>query len=150
MSPIDLENLDVMQLPSLKLSDYKKFPKIPAIYFVIDSYDVVRYVGQTLSLKKRWCELSRPVIDIPNALVAWLVVEDASDRRIYERRLIRRFQPTFNQQGVSRNTPFRSVSVKIPNELYDAIDLLSDANGHTVIQEIPFLLQEAVAARQEA
>lgn len=46
--------LDVSKLPSMPLSQKRQFPAIACVYLVVDTQNVVYYVGRTINLLNRW------------------------------------------------------------------------------------------------
>lgn len=147
MSAVDPQRLDVLTLPSIEFFSRKRLPPVPAIYFVMDSLQYVRYIGQTNCLKKRWNGPNKPFNPEFVARISWLVVEQDEERRILERRFIRRFQPSHNHQGILPDKPIIGLSLGIPRDLYIALDLLSDSHGRTITEEAFVLLSEALRAQ---
>ncbi len=45
--------VDIRTLPTLELGQKNKLPAIAAIYFVINSEEVIQYIGSTVNLKSR-------------------------------------------------------------------------------------------------
>ena len=51
---IDPKELDISTLPWLPLEAKSAFPRQPAIYFAMDSNDVIQYIGRSINPKQRW------------------------------------------------------------------------------------------------
>jgi hypothetical protein len=141
------KNLDVMVLPSLMFTSRLALPALPAVYFVLDEANAIRYVGQTTCLKKRWNGPNKPFNPTFSARIAWLTMDNVEERRALERKLIRHFQPSHNRLGIFPIKPFVHLSIRVPKELYLALDLLSDAHVRTISQEVVAILQDAMKSQ---
>jgi DNA-binding Xre family transcriptional regulator len=51
---ISPSTIDPLQLPSVGLTDKKQLPQIPCIYFAIDIYDQIQYIGRSINPRQRW------------------------------------------------------------------------------------------------
>ena len=143
------EMIDPLMLPSVDLRVPSRLPQVPAVYFVIDEYGVVQYVGQTGNLRKRWIASSAnmPNVHLAKGRIAWVIVEDMPWRRVLEKQLIRYYKPLFNRQGLPSKSAIRYLYIPVPSSLYDVLDGLADENRQTLSRQCQVLLEEAIATR---
>jgi excinuclease UvrABC nuclease subunit len=94
-----IEELDYLQLPSVRYDCKPKLPIFSGIYFVIDDSDALLYIGQALNIKTRWYYHHRrhEFKGRTDIRIAWLQVEK-DDLRIVETILIDRCKPSLNMQ----------------------------------------------------
>ena len=95
---ISIENIDLFQLPSLPLLEYKDLPKTRAIYFVITG-ETVLYIGQTDCLRRRWRkhQILNKVICFEKVKIVWIELSSRLKRINIERELIKKINPLFNK-----------------------------------------------------
>lgn len=109
----------VSSLPSLCILDYRKFPCVPCIYFVVSSDSTIIYVGQTKDLFVRWKNhtLTQTIIKINKETKVYYVESlNPKERKRTETWLIRTIRPFFNQAYNIENSP----------SLCKVLDALSD------------------------
>lgn len=92
------EEIKLKHLPSVDLSEKDSLPKIPGIYFAIDSLDRVQYIGQSENLYRRWLDHSRHVDlkHIGNVRIAYLFISSKELLPRIESALIYYFNPPLN------------------------------------------------------
>lgn len=90
--------LDPQQLPSIRLEDRSQLPSIVAVYFVLDGYDKVQYIGQSVKLKARICSHTklRTFKNLYSPRIAWLEINDTKALNQAEQLLIQCFNPPLN------------------------------------------------------
>jgi hypothetical protein len=97
---INPEALDLSALPSLPLSDRKRLPTTPCIYFAM-SNGTVQYIGRAVNPRSRWsAEYHHHYKDLqPDSLIAWLEVSSSDLLPEIEKALIAWFKPPLNTGG---------------------------------------------------
>ncbi|WP_375511776.1 GIY-YIG nuclease family protein [uncultured Nostoc sp.] len=97
---ISPESIDLLALPSVQLSDKRSLPHCPAIYFVLDSEEIV-YIGQTNSLLLRWQahHKLKECKALENPRIAWIEISDTTLVLDIEAALIEWFKPSLNKHG---------------------------------------------------
>jgi hypothetical protein len=107
--------VDVSLLPSVPLSDKRYLPDESGVYFVMDGSGAVRYVGASVSLKKRWASHHkiRFFRNVEGAAIAYAKVDVALLRPV-EQLMFHCFKPPLNEV---RGCPSDVVFVDPPNQL---------------------------------
>ncbi|MCS6958992.1 MAG: GIY-YIG nuclease family protein [Pseudanabaenaceae cyanobacterium SKYGB_i_bin29] len=93
-----------LELPSLHLSNRKQLPACSAVYFVMDSNNIILYVGKAKNLSSRWRNHHRlfefQKFDRQFPLrIAWKVCDEKTLDEV-ERRLIEQYRPPLNNREV--------------------------------------------------
>ena len=98
MKAINLIDINLDKLPSVKLEDRKELPEDSGIYFVIDSKGIVQYIGRSNNLKNRWNAHHRQnQLETFNSIqIVYLLVNDRSLLDEIEQVLIKWFEPRLN------------------------------------------------------
>jgi len=80
-------------------ADSNKLPSISGIYFVLDAFETVRYVGLSKNLKLRMASHRKAETFqlLGEARIAYLAVSDISSLPAMEIALIKRFSPNLNR-----------------------------------------------------
>jgi hypothetical protein len=91
---ISPSTIDPLQLPSVGLTDRKQLPQIPCIYFAIDIYDQIQYIGRSVNPRQRWQTHHRQA-QLIGCRIAYLQVDGCDLERI-ENDFILKFQPRIN------------------------------------------------------
>lgn len=92
----------MLDLPFVPFEERQKLPKQPGIYYVVDSDDVIVYIGKTNNLRTRWAyhhrafQVSKGVYRIFWQLVALEKLSKA------ERAAVRIYGPMWNDTVVER------------------------------------------------
>ena len=99
---INPESLNVPSLPSVSLEDKKMLPKIPGIYFAIDSQGTVQYIGRSTNIRNRWKhhEKYSRLKRLNLIKLAWLEIDNVLLLNEIEQALIDWFEPPFNVSGI--------------------------------------------------
>lgn len=99
MSMLEPPEIDIKTLPWFPLEQYRSFPRIPALYFVLDDAFNVLYIGRTLSLHSRWRQHHRmqDYASSPGLRVAWMFVTDPALLPALEKACIAFFRPRDNR-----------------------------------------------------
>lgn len=94
INPADIQ---LAHLPWLPLEARAAFPRQPAIYFAIDSLEVVQYIGRSVDPKQRWAQHHRygQLSDIGGVRIAYLFT-DVDLLPVVEAALIAWFDPPLN------------------------------------------------------
>lgn len=141
-------SIDPLTLPSLPLTNHRKLPNCPAIYFVLDDSETVLYIGRTGNLQQRWIahhRWSQFANFSGNVRVAWMECTDASLLLESERVLIEHFQPLLN--GSPAQTP--KIIAYMEPELKAAAEKLAKKQRRSVSSLVCLLLEEAVKQEQQ-
>jgi len=98
---INPDNLNIASLPFVPIESKNELPALSAIYFAIDSLGVVRYIGRSANLKKRFIAHNKygEFLAIGGARIAYLFLEPDLLPSV-EIALIQFFQPQLNIAGV--------------------------------------------------
>lgn len=95
---IDPESIDLSSLPWLPIEEKAAFPKRPSIYFAIDSFGNVQYIGRAVNVKHRWVQHHRydDLKGIGGVKIAYLFVDSPELLPDIEIALIQWFRPPLN------------------------------------------------------
>lgn len=96
---IDPSSLDLSELPSLPMCRKTELPKVSAVYFAIDSFGQVQYIGRSNNIRNRWLKAHhrQSALDgIGDINIAWVEVSDSSLLSHIEQALIDYFDPPLN------------------------------------------------------
>ncbi|NMG20700.1 GIY-YIG nuclease family protein [Brasilonema bromeliae] len=98
MTTIKPSDIDLTSLPWLPLEEKAAFPKRPAIYFAIDSFGTVQYIGKSVNVRHRWGSHHRyeKLKNIGNIRIAYLFVDLPELLPEIEQALIKHFHPQLN------------------------------------------------------
>lgn len=96
-------DIDISSLPWLPLEATYAFPNQPAIYFAIDSENVIQYIGMSVNPRTRWKKHHRhdELHKIGGIKVCYLFVDHPELLREIESALIQWFRPPLNVSGIS-------------------------------------------------
>lgn len=116
------ESIDLRSLPCLSLEDRANLPDVAAIYFAVDSFDEVLYIGRSVSLLRRWTGHHRlsQLVNIGQVKIAWVEISETALLPQVEQALIEFFSPPLNGSEVVGN-PVGS--------LINTVDRLAIAHG---------------------
>lgn len=92
IEPIELKNL-----PSVPLSDRADLPTSSGIYFAFGN-GKLQYIGRSINIRQRWVQHHRyhQLVEMKNASISWLEVEDAGALSEMEIDFIKQFDPPLN------------------------------------------------------
>ena len=90
-------------LPSVPFDERNKLPNESGIYFVIDSQEIVQYIGRSQNIHKRWEKHHRnsQLADMCGVNIAYLKISEVAFLPSIEKALIREFNPLLNNTKVS-------------------------------------------------
>lgn len=138
------EEVDVLGLPFVDLSQKDDLPPVPGIYFAIDEAKKIRYIGLSKNLKHRWRYHHKleSLAKIPGIKIAYLAVSDSSLLGEIEVALINHFRPDLNKTqggepgGGGKPVPnaIRRVGVRGPMlrpEIATLLDVIAASRGKT-------------------
>ena len=99
--------INPLTLPSLPLTERRKLPKLPAVYFALATSGEVLYIGRSKNLAARWALHHRYVEleTIGNIRIAWLHCSDESLLHKIEDALIKDFLPALNHTQIKYRKP---------------------------------------------
>ncbi len=101
---INPESIDLSTLPCVALSERNALPSTSGIYFAIDAYGVVQYIGKAVNIQQRWLTHHRyaQLKDYQSVKIAYLAVSDPELLLPIESALIDWFDPSLNGSEVLR------------------------------------------------
>lgn len=95
--------IDVFSLPSVPIKLRLTLPSVTGIYFVIDRFNVVRYIGLSRNIRTRWYAGAHHVFDYlskeDGAKIAYLEITDVSLLKTAEVVFIKHFKPDLNKSN---------------------------------------------------
>lgn len=96
----DARDINVFELPSVKLAEKSQLPGMPGIYFVIDGEGKIRYIGLSVNIKVRWVvhHKLKTFRDIQEAKIAYFLVKNTLSLTQIEIALIKHFEPDLNER----------------------------------------------------
>ena len=100
---INPQSLDLASLPSVPLAEKDKLPASPGIYFAIDSFSTIQYIGLSVNVKHRWGQHHRykQLLSLGGIKLAWLIVDNIALLSEIEKALIAHFKPVLNNEFIS-------------------------------------------------
>ncbi len=109
---MEIENINIHSLPSLKIPERYNLPEIGAVYFVLSENNDVEYIGKAKNLRKRWrsheCCMN---LDSPKTCrVSWIAIDGENERIEFERRLIHKFNPKNNVHSTIKTPPLKVIT----------------------------------------
>jgi hypothetical protein len=120
---LDPTQIDICGLPWFPLEQFRALPRCPALYFVLAADNMVRYIGRTVSLQKRWERHHRlqDFASIVGTKIAWLFVTDAALLPALEAACIDYFNPPDNRQPGRPKTAQRmeKFTLMLPRPLHE-------------------------------
>lgn len=106
MAKTDFELTDILSFPSKPFAHRKKLSRCSCLYFVLAQEEVL-YIGKTNDLRNRWGAHQRIVdlLDIEDAKIFWLEINDPVVLSDLETQFIRKFKPKFNRAAINKSKP---------------------------------------------
>ncbi len=97
---ITIEQVNLLDLPSMPFRKKGKLPELACIYFVFCSQDSLLYIGRTVNLKNRWLHHHRyrDLVNYGTTRIAWMEVSIHELEGI-ERKMISHFNPVLNDKS---------------------------------------------------
>lgn len=134
---MDVDSVNLAELPTVAFTERKALPDVPAVYFVLDGNGDMLYIGQSLSIARRWVSHShhKKLRLLGARRIAWLTVSDPSLLLQVERACIEHFQPSVN--GKLGRPPVdepldMNLTVRITPHLYERLEHISAATGLSI------------------
>jgi excinuclease UvrABC nuclease subunit len=116
---ISPSTIDPLQLPSVGMTDRKQLPQIPCIYFAIDIYDQIQYIGRSVNPRQRWQNHHRQA-QLIGCRIAYMECDKALLDEV-ETALIEWFNPPLN--GRAEIEKGRRFTFTVEPELYEPLKL---------------------------
>lgn len=141
------ESIDLASLPWLPLEEKAAFPKRPSIYFAIDNWGDVQYIGRSVNTKQRWAQHHKyaTLSSMVGVRIAYLFVDAPELLPEIEKALIQWFQPPLNFID-NQSSPMRQVKSKPRKTCNTEITTVR----HPEVELLKVFLQlPTVAARQQ-
>lgn len=103
-SKLEKVKINIATLPSMPFTDLVRLPNIRGVYFALDDQGRVLYIGQTVSLTRRWMGHGKlPEISESGCTrIAWLC--SSGNLRHLESVFIRQFKPPLNTERSQRSS----------------------------------------------
>ncbi|MEH2467828.1 GIY-YIG nuclease family protein [Nostoc sp.] len=125
---IIIEQINLLDLPSMPLAQRNNFPAIPCVYFVVSAESQVAYVGRTTNLKTRWVSHHRyeEIKLMQNTSVAWIEVTDVDTLPEIEQLIIDYFNPPLNGKmtAIVNQVSAISISPDRVDKAFDRVELI--------------------------
>lgn len=104
---MQLTDINPLTLPSLPLHERSQLPSVPGIYFVLDTFGQVQYIGRSINIRQRWISHHRylELEGMEFVSIAWLELSDSSLLEDVESALIEYFSPFLNERPVYKFRP---------------------------------------------
>ena len=137
---MDINNIDLEQLPSIDFEDRKQLPEVSGIYFAIDSNDNIQYIGQSINIRNRLQTHHRKqqLSELAGVRIAYLEVSDTSLLYDIEQALIDYFNPYLNGTGNKYKPDKVQVATYVTKEVKEQFFSLCESKGikpSTVIRQ---------------
>lgn len=92
----------IEELPKLSIARFSELPSFAGIYLVIDGRGVLLYIGQSVDIRRRWkgnhhCKTF--LKGRKDVVIAWVEMENKSERLATETLLIKFYDPDFNNSN---------------------------------------------------
>lgn len=100
-------DINPLALPSLPLHERSQLPATPGIYFALDTFGCVQYIGRSVNLRQRWLAHHRylELESMDFVSIAWLEVSVPGMLAEIESALVTYFQPPLNESPIYRPKP---------------------------------------------
>lgn len=142
-----IEAVDPAALPSMPLSERKRFPEVACVYFVYDTDGVLQYIGRTGRLRRRWLSHHR---EEWADRVAWLETGAAEDQIGIEEALIQHFRPLQNGKAYipgriasDNQTVSVNLNVAVPPAVRERLTVMAAADYRSLSNFARRLVEEA-------
>lgn len=128
---LDYASIQPESLPFVVIEAKANLPTEPCIYFAIDRFGVVQYIGKSVNPKRRWGNHHRydELSEIGSIRIAYLYV-DADLLNEVEAALIKQFKPQLNRKSVCGEKQSagmaKSVVMRIPEPIAEDIQRIVD------------------------
>ncbi len=135
IAPIEIDGL-----PFVLLSELRRLPEYPCVYFVLDSNGTVLYIGQSENPKQRWVNHHKidKISDNGGEKICWVAVKNKAKLLPLEKRLIEQFRPTLNWK--KSETPKITVPLKVLPEDHKTIKTMASKAGMSIQTFIKVLI----------
>lgn len=91
---------EIEKLSFVEWSDLRQLPNCPAIYFVVDSKNIIQYIGQAKDLEKRWRNHHRKFqldqINEKYPIRLYWIILNLDDLKTAEKHFIEKYKPLLN------------------------------------------------------
>ena len=113
-------------VPSLRIMERAKLPKVAAIYFVITPSNKLLYIGQSKNLFNRWLQHHRYqqfIETSPDSRVVWFEFDDSERESIplIEGELIKLLDSEYNWTQTTLNGSSKAIGLRIPLQLWEQV-----------------------------
>lgn len=151
---MNVSTINLSTLPSLPLNERGNLPKVPAIYFALDTNNAIVYIGKARRLIERWRGVSHhrygELSEMSGIRLTWLVVSDPVDLDDIETACIAHFSPLLNGKIVQRNGKGpKRLNVYIPDKEAAILEWLTNETESGKSESEAFLSLARRAARGE-
>ncbi len=154
---INPAEIDFSSLPWVSLDKADELPSAPGIYFAIDSFDQIQYIGRSSNVRGRWKSHHRydDLAAIGGVRIVYLFVQAPELLSQVEAALIDWFDPPLNvARRRSEDCPLegrrlKRLSASIPDRLYDRLEKLAEFEGRSVSSLVSYLLEHSVETKVE-
>jgi Arc-like DNA binding dprotein len=155
MSLFAPETVDVSLLPSVAFRDRGKLSNQSALYFVVDANtQSVIYVGQTISLMRRWMDhhLLKTLKSYANVRICWLAL-DALLLSTSEDLAITHWRPPLNRQWKEcarmPKAAYEKILIRVPSDMMAQLKDRSVREDRSINGELIHLVRQALRVEDE-
>ena len=115
--------INVSELPTVPFGCRSELPKVPGIYFALDEYGQILYLGRSVDIERRWGNHHRfkQLERLGCKQLAWLLVSDPSLLPSIESALISFHRPPLNNSPV-QDASKKLASLRLDDETMKRID----------------------------
>ncbi|MEH1902496.1 MAG: hypothetical protein V7L04_14025 [Nostoc sp.] len=133
-----IEQVDLLDLPSMPLTQRNSFPPIPCVYFALSPQSEVMYIGRTVNLKARWAGHHRyeEIKSIQGISIAWLEIKEVEILPGIEQSIIEYFNPPLNGKIRIVAGHTSQLGIKIDAQLYEKYKTKLRENGVSITDDI--------------
>lgn len=138
---IDLKTLDIHKLPCVNIENKNLLPEISSVYFVIDSNNMIQYIGRAQNIKQRWLSHHRynQLSKIGGLRIVYLQIEDIDLLRDIETILIGYYKPPLNNTNVDRDGK-KTVTVILNENIYKDLKDIATVEARSLTSLVTYVL----------
>ncbi|PHM07385.1 GIY-YIG nuclease family protein [Nostoc sp. 'Peltigera malacea cyanobiont' DB3992] len=144
---MSVEVVNPLTLPSLSLQERRSLPECAAVYFVLNSNEIL-YIGGTVNLSQRWFTHHRwhQLINMGDDIrIAWLECSEPALVLEIEAALIEHFQPTLNRTRIPDN---RRITAFLPPDKAEFLEEWAKRENRAVGNLAATILLNVIDAKQ--
>jgi hypothetical protein len=145
---MDIETVNLLDLPSVALTDRATLPNCSAIYFALSPDNTVLYIGKARNLAFRWRGKTHhryfELAGMGNVRIAWLIVSDPMLLNGVEAACIAYFRPPLNGVRVLGEGDTIIVTIKLPRDLYEGVRQTAARERRSIAQQMVVMAEQGL------